>query len=195
MGKRITIIQGHPDGQARHFCHALADEYAKGCEDGGHAVRRVEVATLEFPFLRTKKEFETGRPPDSIRQAQEAIRWADHLVIVYPLWLGSMPALLKAFFEQVFRPGVAFEYQGAGTTAEKLFTGKSARVVVTMGMPASVYRWWYLAHSLKSLQRNILEFCGIRPTKATLIGGIEGMNEPQRAAWLDEMRGLGDVGR
>lgn len=64
-----------------------------------------------------------------------------------------------------------------------------------MGMPAWVYRWWYRAHSLKSLQRNILQFCGIRPTRATLIGNIEKMNEQQRAGWLDEMRGLGEVGQ
>ena len=110
VAKRITIIQGHPDAQARHFCHALADEYAKGAEDGGHEVRRIEVARLDFPLLRTKEEFEQGVPPDSINQAQEAIGWADHLVILYPLWLGTMPALLNAFFEQVFRPGFAFEY-------------------------------------------------------------------------------------
>lgn len=195
MGKRIVIIQGHPDGRSRHFCHALADEYAKGCEDGGHAVKRVEVAMLEFPLLRTKEDFETGRAPEAIRQAQEAIRWADHLVILYPLWLGSMPALLKAFLEQVFRPGVAFQYQPGGKMPKKLWSGKSARIVVTMGMPSFAYRWFFLAHSLKSLQRNILQFCGISPTKATLIGSIESMTEKQRAGWLDEMRGLGGVGR
>lgn len=195
MGKRIVMIQGHPDRQTRHFCHALADEYAKGCDDGGHEVRRIEVAQLEFPLLRTKEDFEQGPPPDSIKLAQDAIRWADHLVIVYPLWLGSMPALLKAFFEQVFRPGVAFEYQASGQMAKKLFTGKSARIVVTMGMPALVYRWFFFAHSLKSLQRNILGFCGIGPMRATLIGRIEGLNERQRAAWLDRLRALGEAGR
>lgn len=195
MGKRIVMIQGHPDGQTRHFCHALADEYAKGCDDGGHEVRRIEVAQLEFPLLRTKEDFEQGPPPDSIKLAQDAIRWADHLVIVYPLWLGSMPALLKAFFEQVFRPGVAFEYQASGQMAKKLFTGKSARIVVTMGMPALVYRWFFFAHSLKSLQRNILGFCGIGPMRATLIGRIEGLSERQRAAWLDRLRALGEAGR
>ena len=82
MSKRITIIQGHPDAQARHFGHALADEYAKGCEDGGHEVRRVEVARLEFPLLRTKVEFEQGVPPDSINQVQDAIKWSDHLVLL-----------------------------------------------------------------------------------------------------------------
>jgi putative NADPH-quinone reductase len=195
MGKRITIIQGHPDARVRHFGHALADEYAKGCEDGGHEVRRIEVAQLEFPLLRTKEEFEQGVPPDSIKEAQSAIRWADHLVILYPLWLGSMPALLKAFLEQVFRPGVAFQYQSGGKMPKKLWSGKSARIVVTMGMPAFAYRWFFLAHSLKSLQRNILGFCGIRPTRVTLIGQVETLNEERRAAWLDEMRGLGDVAK
>ncbi len=103
-----------------------------------------------------------------------------------------MSALLKTFVEQVFRPGFAFEYQKSGGMAKKLLTCKSFRIVVTMGTPAFVYRWFFLAHSLKSLERNILGFCGIGPIKATLIAIIEGMIEKQRA---DEMQGLGDLGR
>lgn len=195
MPKRVVIIQGHPDAQSRHFGHALADEYAKGCEDGGHEVRRIEVAKLDFPLLRTKEDFEKGLPSDSIKQAQDAIRWADHLVIIYPLWLGSMPALLKAFLEQILRPGFAFEYQKSGGMAKKLLTGKSARIVITMGMPAFVYRWIFGASDLKSLKRNTLWFCGISPVKATLIGNIEGKSEKQRMGWLDELRGLGVLGK
>jgi putative NADPH-quinone reductase len=140
MARRIAIIQGHPDAQARHFGHALADEYVKGCEDGSHEVKRIEVAKLDFPLLRTKEEFEKGMTPDSIKQAQDTIKWADHLVIIYPLWLGSMPALLQAFFEQLFRPGFAYEYDKSGGFPKKLLSGKSARIVVTMGMPAFAYR-------------------------------------------------------
>ena len=195
MSKRIAIIQGHPDATARHFCHALADEYAKGAEDGGHDVMRIEVATLDFPLLRTKQDFEKGQPPEAIRRAQDVVAWADHLVIIYPLWLGSMPALLKGFLEQVLRPGFAFEYAQSGGMAKKLLTGKSARIVVTMGMPAFVYRWVFFAHSLKSLTRNTLWFCGIGPVKSTIIGSIEGLSERQRNNWLDEIRGLGDVGK
>ena len=195
MKKRIVIIQGHPDAQARHVGHALADEYAKGAEDGGHEVKRIEVAKLDCPLLRTKEEFEKGTAPDSIIQAQQAISWADHLVILYPLWLGTMPALLKAFFEQVFRPGFAFTPAEPGKMWKKLLTGKSARIFVTMGMPAFVYRWFFLAHSLRSLERNILDFAGIGPIKASLIGMVEGMDDKQRAGWLAEMRGLGELGK
>lgn len=195
MVKHIVIIQGHPDAQVRHYGHALADEYAKGAQDGGHEVRRIEVAHLDFPLLRTKEDFEKGVPPDAIRQAQEMIKWANHLVIIYPLWLGSMPALLKAFLEQVFRPGFAFDYQTSGKMPRKLLTGKSARIVVSMGMPALIYRWFFFAHSLKNLQRNILGFSGIKPIRSTLIGSIEGLTDHQRADWLDVLRDLGDQGQ
>ena len=195
MPKRIAIIQGHPDSTVRHFCHALADEYAKGAEDGVHEVKRIEVAQLDFPLLRTKEDFERGAPPDSIKKAQDSIKWANHLVIIYPLWLGFMPALLKAFFEQVLRPGFAFEYSKSGGMAKKLLAGKSARIVVTMGMSAFVYRWIIFACSLKSLRRNTLWFCDIGPVRSTIIGSIDGLTERQRDDWLDEMRGLGDVGK
>jgi hypothetical protein len=64
-----------------------------------------------------------------------------------------------------------------------------------MGMPAVIYRWYLLAHSLKSLERNILGFAGIGPIRESLIGMVEGMNEKQRAVWLEKMRRLGERGR
>src|SRR5690606_33809889 len=134
----------------------------------GLEVERIEVARLEFPLLRTQADFEKGSPPPQIAAAQEAIRRAEHLVIVYPLWLGTMPALLKGFFEQVFRPGFAHCTHVRGWQA--LLKGRSARIVVTMGMPALVYRWYFGAHGLKSLRRGILSFVGIRPIRETLIG-------------------------
>ncbi|MGH8502724.1 MAG: NAD(P)H-dependent oxidoreductase [Gammaproteobacteria bacterium] len=193
MGKRITIIQGHPDSAARHFGHALADAYAEGAQAAGHEVRRIELARLDYPVLRAREEWERGQPPASIRQSQDSIEWASHLVIVYPLWLGAMPALLKAFLEQVFRPGFAFEYRASGMP-KKLLKGRSARIVVTMGMPAFVYRWYFRAHSLKNLERNILGFVGIGPIRASLIGMVEG-GQRKRERWIKKMRALGQAGR
>lgn len=131
---RITIIQGHPDPAGDRFCHALADAYATGAKAAGLEVKRIEVAKLEFPLLRTQADFEKGSPLPQVAAAQEAIRWAEHLVIIYPLWLGMMPALLKGFFEQVFRPGFAHRTDARGWQA--LLKGRTARIVVTIGMPA-----------------------------------------------------------
>ena len=91
--------------------------------------------------------------------AQADIAWAEHLVLLFPLWLGDMPALVKGFLEQVARPGFAFKAEGSNPFAHKGLAGRSARVVVTMGMPALLYRWYFRAHSVKSLERNIQVPC------------------------------------
>ncbi|MBA4343670.1 MAG: dehydrogenase [Methylibium sp.] len=192
--KRILILQGHPDSTAPHFCHALAEAYAAGAVAAGHELRQVDVAWLDFPLLRSKQDWEHGMLPASLLEAQQAIGWCEHVVIFFPLWLGEMPALLKGFLEQVARPGFAFNSEGGNPLAHKALSGRSARVVVTMGMPALVYRYFYRAHSLKSLERNILGFVGIAPIKETLIGMIEGMDEAQRQKWLDKLRALGGEG-
>jgi putative NADPH-quinone reductase len=195
MPRRITIIQGHPDPAGNRLCHSLADAYAAAAASAGHAVRRIEVARLDFPLLRTAQDFETGTPVPDIKAAQEAIRWAEHLVIVYPLWLGSLPALLKGFLEQTFRPGFAME-QKAGGWPRKLLTGRSARIVVTMGMPALVYRWYFGAHGLRNLERNILGFSGVRPVRRSLIGMVGGLEDAnKRERWLEHMKRLGREAR
>jgi putative NADPH-quinone reductase len=191
MGRRIVIIDGHPDPDRTRFGHALAQAYEAGAREAGHEVRTITVAKLEFALLRTAKDFRTGTPSPAIRDCQETLAWAQHWVILYPLWLGSMPALLKGFFEQVGRPGFAIgEARGRGLP-RKLLTGRSARVIVTMGMPSFFYRWYYRAHSLKSLERNILAFVGVSPVRATVIGTVEDAPAAQRAKWLQQVRCYG----
>ncbi|MBN8509976.1 MAG: NAD(P)H-dependent oxidoreductase [Burkholderiales bacterium] len=192
--KRILLIQGHPDAGGAHLCHALADAYAEGAAAAGHELRRVEVAKLDFPLLRSAAEWEKGALPPALQPAQDGIGWAQHLVVFFPLWLGDMPALLKAFLEQVARPGFAFHDDGNGGFGKKGLGGRSARLVVTMGMPALVYRFYFRAHSVKSLERNVLGFVGIAPVHETLIGLVDRLDEAGRRKWLDRLRALGRAG-
>lgn len=190
--RRVLLIQGHPDGGAPHLCHALAAAYAQGARDAGHEVREIDVARLDFPLLRSQKDWEKGPPPPSLLQTQGDIHWAEHLVLFFPLWLGGMPALFKAFLEQVARPGFAFKRKtGSAVFTEKGLVGRSARIVVTMGMPALVYRWYFRAHSVKSLERNILGFVGIAPVHETLVGLVDRLGEPGVAQWCAKLRKLG----
>jgi putative NADPH-quinone reductase len=190
MGKRILIIQGHPDASSPHFGHALAEAYAAAARGAGHNVQTVTVAQLDFPLLRSKAEWESGPLPPSLKPAQEAIAWSEHLVFFFPLWLGGMPAMLKGFLEQVARPGFALSSMEGKSLPKKLLAGRSARLVVTMGMPAVVYRWIFRAHSIKALERNILGFVGIAPIHESLIGMVEG-EAKGRERWLSRMRQLG----
>jgi putative NADPH-quinone reductase len=191
MSRRIVIIQGHPDPAGGHLGHALADAYADGATSAGHVVRRIAVARLDFPLLRTKAEFDADPPPQPIAAAQADFAWAEHLVFLYPLWLGAMPALLKAFLEQTLRPGFAFE---PGRMRGRL-AGRSARVVITMGMPVLAFRWWFGAHSLKAFERSILRFVGIGPVRESLFGMVETTGEAKRAGWIAAMRRLGKAAR
>jgi putative NADPH-quinone reductase len=188
---RILIVQGHPDPSARHLGHAFADAYAEGAVSAGHEVRRVDVARLEFPLLRSAADWNDGVVPPALAGVQQDILWAGHLVFFFPLWMGDMPALLKGFLEQVARPGFAFHRSGANPFGQKALGGRSARVVVTMGMPALVYRFVFRAHSVRSLERNILGFVGISPVHETLIGGVDQLGAAGVGKWLEKLRGFG----
>jgi putative NADPH-quinone reductase len=195
MTKRILILQGHPDKSAPHLLHALADSYAQGAAKAGHDVRTVRIADLDFPFLRSQAEWEHGALPSSLEQAQQDISWAEHIALFFPLWLGDMPALVKAFLEQVARPGFAFKYnEGGSPFSAKGLKGRSARVVATMGMPALVYRWYFRAHSIKSLERNILGFVGFAPVHETLIGMVGDIKQEDAEKWKRKLERLGDRG-
>jgi putative NADPH-quinone reductase len=183
---RITIIDAHPDADPARLGHALCAAYAEGAAAAGHDVRTIRLCDLDVPLLAGQEAFEKGETPASLLPAQHAVGWATHLVIVFPLWLGGMPALLKAFLEQVMRPGFAFAYEPGGRT-RTLLGGRSAHVVVTMGMPGFVYRWFFLGHGVKALTRSILRFTGIRPVRTTYLGGVGQADDTTRRAWLARM--------
>ncbi|MGZ5907772.1 MAG: NAD(P)H-dependent oxidoreductase [Reyranella sp.] len=193
MTRNILVLNGHPDAASKGLCHALAEAYAAGAREAGHDVRRLDVGALDLTFLRTQAEFETGMPSPAIAAAQESIRWANHVVVVFPLWLGDVPAMLKAFLEQTLRPGFAFSYRESGFPVQHL-KGRSARIIATMGMPALLYRWYYRAHGLKNLERNVLRFVGFSPVRATLLGSVGTRGKASIMRSLEQVKSLGRRG-
>jgi len=188
---RILVVNGHADPSPERFAAALAEAYARGAAAAGHAVDRLAVADVPVEFLRNAAEF-AASPPEPVARAQERIAAADHLVLVYPLWLGTMPARLKAFLEQVARGEFLLSTGGDGWPARKM-RGKSARVIVTMGMPAIAYRLFFGAHSLRALEKGILGMAGFAPVRDTVLGGVEGGPE-KRARMLATVEALGRKG-
>jgi putative NADPH-quinone reductase len=192
MARRIVIIQGHPDPAGHHLLHAMADAYAEGATTAGLEVRRIEVAHLEFPLLRTQADFETGALPLSLVQPREDMHWAEHWLFLFPLSHGTMPALFKGFLEQILRPGFAMEYKKQGFP-KRLLAGRSARIVVTMGMPALLYRWYFGAYGVRGFERSMLSFAGIKPIRESLYG-LTFADEKKRARWIEDLRRRGGRG-
>lgn len=194
MGLRIVIVQGHPDCRRPHLCHMLARAYAEGAGAAGHSVEVVEPARLDFPLLSSPAEWRHGTLPPQLAAVQEAIRLADHVVLLYPLWLGDMPAMLKGFLEQVARPGFAVVPSGR-LSGDGLPRGRTGRVVVSTPMTAPVYRWVHGAHSLKLVRRSIFRPAGIKPMRATVVGSAGELSEAQIEGWRRRLRRLGERAR
>lgn len=188
--KKILVINGHPDGRPERFCAALADAYADGATAAGHQVRKRQLASVRFPMLTSREAFEKDLPPTDIKHVQDDITWAEHIVIVHPLWLGGPPALLKGMLEQVFRYGFALGKPGSDQ-GMGLLGGRSARMIVTMGMPSPVYRLVFGAFGVRAIERGVLLISGIRPIRRTLVGNVEGMNERERLEMLEKVSNLG----
>lgn len=185
---RVAIIVGH--ARTGTFCEALGEAYRDGAASAGHQVRLFVTSRMAFdPILH--EGFERVQPlePDLVA-AHDALFEADHVVIIFPLWLGTLPAILKGFLERVLQPDLV-SHARDGRYGKPL-TGKSARVIITMGMPGLVYRWWFGAHALKMLKRNILGFVGVAPVRSTVFGSI-GSASPQRlSGWLAQIRAMGE---
>lgn len=196
MVRRVLIINGHPDASPARLCAALCEAYAAGASVAGRDVRRLDIGTMELPPILSAEDFVGGPLAPDVRHAQDSITWADHIVIVHPLWLGSAPALFKTFCEQVFRYGFAMPHPGPQTGRNRLsglLAGRSARLIVTMGMPAVLYRVGFGAFGVRAFERGVLWLSGIRPIRRTLLGQVEA--DPKiRRQWLQDVRALGRRG-
>lgn len=186
---KIMIVVGHP--HADSYCEALGEAYRRGAEAGGHQAQVFALARMKFDaILREGYRGEQPLEPDLVT-ARQALKASDHLVFIFPLWCGDMPAILKGFIERVLQPDL-LAIHAAGFKADwKVLKGKSARVIMTMGMPGWFYRWYFGAHALKLLRRNILHFSGVKPVRSLIYGMIEAVSDDTRKEWLREVEALG----
>ncbi len=187
--KKILIIQGHPDRESFNF--GLAQAYKKGALAAKSEVKEIIIRDLNFnPNLQYGYRKRTELEPDLL-EAQEKIKWADHLVLVYPVWWGSIPAIMKGFFDRVFLPGFAFQKRENSVWWDKLLKNKSARIISTLDQPAWYYWLIYRQPSNYAMKKLTLQFCGIDPVRVTTIGPIRLSKEAYRQKWLTKIEKLG----
>jgi putative NADPH-quinone reductase len=187
--KKILIINGHPDAES--YNAALADTYRQAAQSSGAEVRVINVRDLQFnPNLQFGYRQRTELEPDLLA-AQDDIRWAEHLVWVYPVWWGSLPAILKGFIDRVFLPGFAFQKRENSVWWDKLLTGKTARIICTLDQPAWYYWLVNGRPSYYAMKKMTLEFCGIKPVKVSTIGPLRLSKDSYRQAWLAKIQALG----
>lgn len=187
--KKILIINGHPKKDS--FCNSLCDVYKTSAKAAGHDVVLLNLYELEFNLnLQYGYSKQNTIAPD-IQFAQEKIKWAEHIVIVHPVWWGSVPALLKGFFDSALLPGFAFKYREDSLFWDKLLSGRTGRVIYTSDTPIWFYKYFYSAPSVNMVKKRVLGFCGIGPVKVTGIGPVRKSKLEFRQKWIEKVEQLG----
>ncbi len=183
----VLIIVGHASRGS--FCEALGEAYQKGAEKGGHHPTLLVTSAISFdPTLHDGYKTRQPLEPD-LQTARDALSAADHIVIIFPLWFGGKPAILSSFFERLLQPELVEPLEK--NTYVKPLDGKSARIIVTMKMPALVHRWFYGAYTIQVLRRNFLGFLGASPVRSNVIGSMDNLGDHGRVAWLKKIEDLG----
>ena len=186
--KNVLVILGHPDAET--FTGSVADHYQAGAESGGHMVERINLGELQFDPILHKGYKEIQQLEPDLLAVQEKIAWADHLVIVYPNWWVTMPALLKSFFDRIWLPGFVFNFNEDTKKVEQHLKGKTARVIVTSGTHGALATWWNYGDFTNEIQHGILGFAGIK-SKVKIIGPCDRVDNACRIDWMEDIEKLG----
>lgn len=187
---RVLVLDGHPD--ARSLCSALAGNAAEAAEARGAEVKLLHLSDMVFdPNLSSGYKQRQDMEPDLL-MFLDAVRWCDTLILVHPMWWGSAPAKLKGLIDRVFLPGIAFAFEGGGYFPQKLFKGRTARVLITTDTPAWYLWLGYRNGWLNVLRRQILGFVGLRVTHMKTIGPIRGATPDAINSFKEAARKLGN---
>ncbi|NTS76817.1 NAD(P)H-dependent oxidoreductase [Catenovulum sp. SM1970] len=186
MTKKILVLNGNPKSSS--YDHHLTDVYEIEANEY-FEVKRFNLADMVFdPSLNTGYNAVQALEP-CLADFQKAILWADHIVIVTPIWWGGIPAKLKGLFDRAFLPGFAFKYEGDNLLPTQLLTGKTARIIVTMDAPAD-YAIEQADPALKQLDLYTLQFCGYEKAEVNLFGSVISASKEEKKRWEKQVKAI-----
>lgn len=179
------IIVGTSDNES--YCKALADKYEKSAKKH-HKVRRINLYDIKFnPILKKGYKKIQKLEPDLVK-AQTNIKWAEHLVFIFPTWWYTFPAIFKGFLDRVLLPGWAFKFHSA-TKWDSLLKGRTAELYVTTNGPGFYYH--IIGHPGIKTMKHTLKLCGVKPINSYLIGGLAAkISEKTAKKWLKKIERL-----
>ncbi|MCB0405311.1 MAG: NAD(P)H-dependent oxidoreductase [Bdellovibrionales bacterium] len=191
--KKILVIDANPNAES--LCRALADSYVDGATRAGFDVQRLSLRELKFDLNLRHGYHEIQELEPDLSKSQELIRWCEHLVLIYPMWWGSLPALLKGFLDRCWLPGFAFKYHENDPFWDRLLKGRSARMIVTSDAPYFYNLVAYFNAPYRVTKKTILGFCGFKPVKLTAIGRVKNLSESEIKKAIKTVRKLGLRGK
>jgi len=150
IGMKYLVVLAHP--LKKSLCHHLLDNLVSNLELNGHQIQVKDLYSEKFIGELTETErksyfsgaYDSCEVENDIRQLKEA----EALVIIFPTWWFSFPAILKGWFDRVWVPGHAFEFS---SSASPMLNLKEIKVITTLGAS-----WWVDKFVMKSPIKRII---------------------------------------
>ncbi len=171
------------------FTKAITDKLLDTAKAQDHEIKVIDLYADQFdPVLKASDMLAEVETPKNILEYQELIKWADHYSVIYPLWWGQMPAILKGFIDRVFANGVAYEFGPDGPKG--LLNGRTARIFISTGSPDDYYEQSGMHQAQTRVNdAGVFGFCGI-DTKMTFFGDVPMGSDELRKSYLDQIANL-----
>ena len=173
---KTLIIYCHPDIEG-HNSHILS-EVKERLDKNKLEYEVLDLYKLKYDPVLSETEMKDRKVDAQTKEFQDKISATEKIIFIYPVWWGSMPAMIKGFFDRTFTSGYAFKYSEKGIP-HGLLKGKKAAVFITSGSPTIISRIWLQNRYQKTVKDDILDFCGIN-TKVYQFG--------KSIAWNDEKK-------
>ena len=189
------IVFNHPYGGS--FCGAILAAVERGLKTGGHKCRVINLDQDDFdPVMRSKDLLAfvgAGRAgedaldalDDQVREYKGHLEWAEHLVMIFPVWWMTTPAMTKGFIDKVIFPAIAYDMKD-GRLVSRLSLRK-VTVITTMNTPADIYREVFGNPLEGSLIKGTFRQIGIENIEWTSLNEVKQVSREQREAWLEEI--------
>lgn len=183
----VLVIDGHPNPGS--LTAAMARSYVAGSGSGEGSTRLLALRDLDFD-IHMRFGYRSRMPiePD-LADARQALHDARHIVIAAPMWWGSVPALLKGFFDRALLPHQEYEMTPLGLP-RGLLRGRSGRLLLLTDTPAIALPFTGTPAATQVAQRT-MRFCGVRPFRVHRFMGVGKASDARIAGWLSTASRLG----
>lgn len=191
---KTLIVYDHPyEGS---FCKAILDAAQEGLAESGQPCRIINLNKDNFdPVMRAKdlkafakggKEGENGLEgiDPLILEYKKKLEWAEHLVMIFPIWWMTTPAMTKGFIDKVIFPGIAYTMQN-GKLLSRLDSLEKVTIITTMNTPSDIYKERFGNAIESTLIKGTFNQIGIKNVDWLSFNKVKQTSELQRREWLE----------
>lgn len=183
----ILLIYAHPDKDS--FLMKIRERFISEAKAAGHTVFLRDLLEMNFdPVLgyNDLNHIRAGNVANDILQEQEYVQKSDAIVVIYPIWYMSMPAIIKGYFDRVLTKGFAFKFKD--DTVIGLLENKNVYLISTAGLKKELFDTMYLIENFNHIvDYGIFEFCGMEVKRHDYYWSIPFLSDKEKKQILTEV--------